>query len=157
LGDRESFPLIVPRYDPGGRGAHGGAVVSKQPDGTISVKVTTMSSVAQIFAWYTDQSVTAPFAAGIDTLLSWPTHNEAGWRAIDSYLRETYPLIAKSVISANGLYGAMCLNGMSLAMKLRERWPDIILNETHPRCFITHSRIRNTNTMIRWSLGSGRK
>jgi len=72
FGDRESFPLIVPRYDPGGRGAHGGAVVSKQPDGTISVKVTTMSSVAQIFAWYTDQSVTAP-CAGIDTLLSWPT------------------------------------------------------------------------------------
>ena len=108
-------------------------MVSRESDGNLTVKVATVSSVAEIFTWFEDQSGTEPFAAGIDTLLSWPIKNEAGWREVDSYLRQTYPVVANSVISANGLYGSMCLNGMSLAMKLREKWPDIILNETHPK------------------------
>jgi predicted RNase H-like nuclease len=125
LSDSESFPSVILGYDPGGRDSHGAAVVSRESDGNLTVKVATKSSVAEVFTWFEDQSGTKPFAAGIDTLLSWPTHNEAGWRGIDSYLRETYPLVVKGVISANWLYGAMCLNGMSFAMKLRERWSQV--------------------------------
>jgi hypothetical protein len=153
MGNRESCPLVVLGYDPGGRGSHGAAVVSRDSDGRLNVKVVTKNSVAEILTWFTDQCLTGPIAAGIDTLLSWPIQDEAGWRAIDSYLRETYPLVAKSVISANGLYGAMCLNGMSLAMKLRERWPHIILNETHPKVLyyaLSNRKHRYDDWMVTW-------
>ena len=153
MGNCESSPLTVLGYDPGGRGSHGAAVVSRLPDGSMTVKVATMSSVAEILTWFTDQCVTGPIAAGIDTLLSWPIQDEAGWRAIDIYLRETYPLVAKSVISANGLYGAMCLNGMSLAMKLREKWPHVILNETHPKVLyyaLSNKKYKYDPRMVTW-------
>jgi hypothetical protein len=153
MGDRESSPLTVLGYDPGGNGSHGAAVVSRESDGNLTVKVATKSSVAEVFNWFTDQCVTGPVAAGIDTLLSWPTRNEAGWRGVDTYLRLTYPDVANSVVSANSLYGAMCLNGMSLATKLRERWPHIVLNETHPKVLyyaLANRKYKYDDQIVTW-------
>ena len=36
-------------------------------------------------------------------------------------------------MSPNGLFGSMSIGGMALAMRLRTQWPDILLNETHPK------------------------
>lgn len=76
-----------------------------------------------------------PVAAGVDTLLHW-CDGPSGWRPADRWLRKTYPKSALSVASANSLFGAMAVGGMALALRLRERWPPILLNETHPKVLI---------------------
>jgi hypothetical protein len=64
MGDGESSPLTALGYDPGGRGSQGAAVVSKQPEGSKTVKVATMSSVAEILISFTDQCVTRDLPRG---------------------------------------------------------------------------------------------
>jgi hypothetical protein len=41
-----------------------------------------------------------------------------------------------SIMSPNSLYGAMAIGGMALAIRLRQTWPEIILNETHPKVLL---------------------
>jgi hypothetical protein len=38
-----------------------------------------------------------------------------------------------SIMSPNSLYGAMAIGGMALAFRLRQKWPELELNETHPK------------------------
>lgn len=121
-------------YDPGGVEKNGAAIITVDKDIVISAKVTTMNSVEKVLNWFTervDHSIEVK-AAGIDTLLSWSTGIQ-GLRPVDQYLREKYPKVRQSVIASNGLYGAMVVQGMSMAMQMREKWKQIILNETHPK------------------------
>jgi hypothetical protein len=127
------FPLTVLGYDPGGSRSHGVAILCLDAGGVLTGKVATLRNVHEVFTWFRDGCAEAPHAVGIDTLLAWPTQSNAGWRCVDSHLRETYPAVANSVVAANSLYGAMCLNGMAPALKLQQKWPNIILNETHPK------------------------
>jgi hypothetical protein len=76
-----------------------------------------------------------PVAAGVDTLLHW-CDGPSGWRPADRWLRRTYPKSARSLATANSLYGAMAVGGMTLALRLREQWPSILLNETHRKVLI---------------------
>lgn len=129
-------------FDPGGGSTFGVAALSGS-----AVTASTVSSVREAVDWAIAQSggrdVTA---AGVDTLLHWSTH-PGGWRPADRYLRATYPNARGSVLSPNGLYGSMAIGGMALAMKLRSRWPRIILNETHPKVLfsaLTGNRYQKT-------------
>lgn len=73
-----------------------------------------------------------PEAAGVDTFLFWePTIG--GWRRADRCLRDRYPEVLNSVLASNSTAGAMAVQGMGLAIRLRERWPQIELIETHPK------------------------
>jgi hypothetical protein len=100
------------------------------------VATVTVSTVAEAIDWAVGQcGASAPVAAGVDTLLHW-CDGPSGWRPADKWLRTTYPKSAPSVASANSLYGAMAVGGMALALRLRERWPLILLNETHPKVLI---------------------
>ncbi len=40
-------------------------------------------------------------------------------------------------MAPNSLFGAMSIGGMALAMRLRQEWPDIELNETHPKVIVS--------------------
>jgi hypothetical protein len=145
--------LNVLGYDPGGGGSHGAAVTSVGKNGSVVIKVMTLDNVSDAISWFSSECIVPPNAAGIDTLLSWPFKNNAGWRAVDRYLRKSYPDVARSVISANGLYGSMCLNGMSMAFKLREKWSHIVLNETHPKMLyraLTGKRYAFKASMTDW-------
>jgi len=73
-----------------------------------------------------------PLAAGIDTLLHW-CDAPGGWRPADKLLRAAYPAAQSSILSPNGLFGSMSIGGMALALRLRQRWPNMRLNETHPK------------------------
>jgi hypothetical protein len=119
---------VVLGFDPGG--AHGfGVALLLGPD----VKTVTVSSVADAIAWaVTECHQSDPMAAGIDAMLYW-CDGPGGWRPADRSLRDTYKAARSSVISPNGLYGSMGIGGMALALRLRQRWPSIILNETHPK------------------------
>jgi hypothetical protein len=39
----------------------------------------------------------------------------------------------QSIVAPNSLRGAMAIDGMALALRLRQKWPVLVLNETHPR------------------------
>jgi hypothetical protein len=78
-----------------------------------------VNSVKAALNWY-DRELKddRPDAAGIDTLMYWEI-GPAGWRAADIWLRERYPAVRDGV--------------MAMAMCLRKSWPEIALNETHPK------------------------
>lgn len=115
-------------FDPGGDRSFGVALLRGD-----EVNATTVSSVADAIAWaVTECQQGVPVAAGIDAMLFW-CDGPGGWRPADRSLRDAYPAARSSVISPNGLYGSMGIGGMALAMRLRQRRPSVILNETHPK------------------------
>ncbi len=72
------------------------------------------------------------FAVGVDTLIYWAT-GSAGWRPADRWLKSRYKEITKRIASPNSLFGSMEINGMSLLIALRERFPGKLVTETHPK------------------------
>ena len=121
-------PPLFLGFDPGGLQGFGVACLQGE-----KVEAATVSTVAAAMNWAEAAcSIRAPMAAGIDTLLHW-CDGPSGWRPADQKLRAIYPAMRASVMSPNGLFGSMSIGGMALAMRLRERWPDILLNETHPK------------------------
>ena len=118
-------------FDPGGKKGFGAAILTGSQVATVTV-----STVAEALDWAVERCGTSvPVAAGVDALLHW-CDGPSGWRPADKWLRTTYPKSAPSVASANSLYGAMAVGGMALALRLRDRWPPILLNETHPKVLI---------------------
>src|SRR5829696_4436391 len=119
---------VVLGFDPGGAGNFGAALLRGTDFLTITV-----NGVREAVAWAISQcGGQSPVAVGIDTLLHW-SDGPSGWRPADRFLRITYPEARGSVLSPNGLYGSMAIGGMALAIRLREHWPEVLLNETHPK------------------------
>ena len=52
---------------------------------------------------------------------------------MDVMLRNAFPDVQASVLSSNSAFGAMAVQGMAIALRLKERWSDVLLNETHPK------------------------
>ena len=120
-------------YDPGGAGANGAAILRVPVGGAPSGAVTTLGSVDEVLDWFRSSVGKAdPEATGIDTMLSWAT-GQSGWRPMDLHLRMTYPSVQHSVFSSNSAAGSMAVQGMAMALRLRQVWSDIQLNETHPK------------------------
>ncbi len=74
---------------------------------------------------------------GVDSLTCWST-GPSGWRPADLWLREQYPEIRNSIISPNGLFGSMGLNGMATLVCVRKVHPDLYITETHPKVLYWH-------------------
>ncbi|MEW6776429.1 MAG: hypothetical protein AB1405_09055 [Bdellovibrionota bacterium] len=121
-------------YDPGGKKANGAAILRLSgPSKSCSFDVHTFDSIDEVIRWFkNDIGPISPQAAGIDTFLSWAT-TQSGWRPMDEYLRETYLKVQRSVLSSNSAAGAMGIQDMAMALQLKQIWPDIKLNETHPK------------------------
>jgi hypothetical protein len=118
-------------FDPGGDRKFGVAVI----DGG-SIRTSTVSSVDDAVEWAIGECGSRqPTAAGIDTLLHWAT-SKSGMRPCDRQLGSTYRLMKNSIMSPNSLYGAMAIGGMALALRLRRMWPELVLNETHPKLLL---------------------
>jgi hypothetical protein len=118
-------------FDPGGDRKFGVALL----DGGCG-KTSTVSTVDEAMKWAIDvRGARKPKAAGIDTLLHWAT-SKSGTRPCDERLGARYPKARKSIMSPNSLFGAMAIGGMALALRLRQKWPETLLNETHPKVFL---------------------
>jgi hypothetical protein len=118
-------------FDPGGDRKFGVALL----DGGCG-KASTVSTVDEATKWAIDvRGARKPKAAGIDTLLHWAT-SKSGTRPCDERLGARYPKARKSIMSPNSLFGAMAIGGMALALRLRQKWPETLLNETHPKVFL---------------------
>ena len=115
-------------FDPGGDKRFGVASIvgSKVSFGTVG-------SIKAAKDWAIEASNgIAPYAVGIDTILHWAT-GQGGFRQADKWLKEKYPNASRSVMAPNSLYGAMTIGGVGLAIELKRLWPNLILNETHPK------------------------
>jgi len=74
---------------------------------------------------------------------------------MDTILRDNHPAILHSVLSSNSAYGAMAIQGVSLAMRLQQHWPEIALNEAHPKVLyfaLTNQQYAFDQPMVTWLL-----
>ncbi|WP_029007535.1 DUF429 domain-containing protein [Azospirillum halopraeferens] len=125
--------MIVLGYDPGGADSANGVALLDATGERVTHATQSVCSVDEAVAWFEGKvDGRAPDAAGIDTLLYWET-GRCGWRQADRWLKQRYPDVRGSVFSANSALGCMAVQGMALAMRLRERWPGIALSEAHPK------------------------
>lgn len=118
-------------YDPGGHKGNGVAAICSvdgelQKDKTL---IRTKDTAAEVVTWFKDQET--PLAVGIDTLTRW-SGGSGGWRTADHALRSAYDA-TNSVMSPNGLMGAMSLNGMFVLRRLRRFYRNLYITETHPK------------------------
>jgi hypothetical protein len=126
--------MIVLGYDPGGgkkdgKGQSGVGYLKKG----VSFETAQCRSVAAAILWFRERcGGETPDAIGIDTFLHWSVV-EKGWRPADLALRQAYPRCAKSVQPSNSTSGSMAVQGMALAIAMKNEWPSIILNEVHPK------------------------
>jgi hypothetical protein len=121
-------------FDPGGDRKFGVALL----DGDCVI-TSTVGTVDDAMEW-ADRVCRSrlPVAAGIDTLLHWAT-SKSGMRPCDLQLRAKYRATKNNILAPNSLRGAMAIGGMALALRLREKWPKLVLNETHPKVLL-HAR-----------------
>ncbi len=117
-------------YDPGGNGKHGVSAIRISGGAISDVKVQTLDTAEAVLAWI--EPTNDLVAIGIDTLSCWST-GYSGWRGADRWLRKKYPNVQRSVVSPNGLYGSMGLNGMAVLLSLRRQCPELPATETHPK------------------------
>jgi Protein of unknown function (DUF429) len=123
--------MLVLGFDPGGE--TGLALLKIAKSQSVEAVVASAASVDEAVEWAVQECRNKkPVAAGIDTFLCWSTAR-SGWRPMDSYLRDTFSVVYASVLSSNSAYGAMAVQGMAIAMRLRDKWPKLRLNETHPK------------------------
>lgn len=122
-------------YDPGGDAAHGLAILSVEAGRSVSIETTTLATVEDVVSRIS--AIPTIVALGIDTLSCWST-GRCSWRPADRWLRAKYPMAIKSVVSPNGLYGSMGLNGMAALIAAKEFHPDAQLTETHPKVLYWH-------------------
>lgn len=112
--------------DPGGKDKFG--VAALHADGSFDTWC--CSSVDQAV-----RIMDAPKAAGIDCPMWWSSA-VGGGRYVDAWLRKTYGVHSGTVQSVNSLRGAVVVQGIMLAMRLRERHPNLPITETHPKALL---------------------
>jgi hypothetical protein len=150
-------------YDPGGGGNHGVAVLNVREHANGLWSPTKLIASAEhnlgdAIKWFESRCKNGSIlAAGIDTLTEWNA-GDAGWRPADQWLKKTYPKLQSSVISPNGLCGAMPLNGAAFLLRLRRRFSRdrTSVTETHPTvCYFActgknHDWPDSSRGMTRW-------
>lgn len=121
-------------FDPGGKNAFGVALLVGN-----NAAFSTVTCVDAAIEWTRDavKAHAIPTAAGIDTLLHWSC-SPGGNRHAEDVLRARYPDASPTIISPNSLYGSMAIGGMALGYRLRALFPNLPLNETHPKLLARH-------------------
>lgn len=121
---------LIVGYDPGGDGRHGLALLSLRDGKPTSIETHTCQTSEHVLTFVEGLGAVAAF--GVDTLTCWST-GRGGWRPADRWLRQRYRNVRNSVMTPNGLAGSMGLNGMSVLIGARRRWPEVVIVETHPK------------------------
>src|SRR5713226_8231318 len=121
---------MVVGYDPGGNGAHGLAELRVEDGRAVKLSTTTLGTAEEVITCV--ERLSSVLALGVDTLTCWST-GTSGWRPADLWLRQQYKAVQNSIMTPNGLFGSMGLNGMSFLISARHRFPDVPITETHPK------------------------
>lgn len=126
---------IVLGYDPGGNGNHGLAVLDMREGEIASIETATLQTVSQIVE--RAEKIGDIVALGIDAMTCLAI-GDSGWRPADRWLRNKYPAVVNSVISPNSIYGSMALNGIALMVLLKQKSPNLVITEAHPKVLFYH-------------------
>lgn len=113
--------------DPGGKRKFGLAKLFM--DGTI--ETSTVSSVREAISRVNEM----PLGVGIDCPLWW-SDGVGGTRNADKWIRDTYKLPSRNVQSVNSMWGAVLVQGVLFAMKIREKYPEVNVTESHPKALM---------------------
>lgn len=144
---------IVLGYDPGGKRSGGVALLFVEGGAARAALMQTVDCVDDALAWFFGRlGNRVPDAIGIDGLMFWET-GASGWRGPDEWLRKQFPVVANSIVAPHSLYGAMVIQGVTLARRLREKRPGIKINETHPKVLfhaLTAGRFRYSERPESW-------
>lgn len=117
-------------YDPGGNGKHGLAVLHVESEIPKTLESHTIDDAESAILKVEETSNLIGF--GIDTMTRWST-GESGLRPADRRLRNRYEEASNSVVSPNGMYGSMGINGMSVLIAARKAQRNLLVTETHPK------------------------
>lgn len=121
---------VIAGYDPGGNNCHGLAIAHFEGGRCESLAIKTLSDAEAVISEI--EKLNDVLAIGIDTLAAWAT-GLSGWRPADLWLRKKYKPVQPSVVSPNGLYGSMGLNGMAVLKSIRDSHVAMKVTETHPK------------------------
>ena len=122
-------------YDPGGDGKHGVAVLHLRDQVPTKIDTLTLPTTEAVIEYFSN--IENIHAIGVDTLTCWST-GPGGWRPADRWLRKMYPQVAPSVVTPNGLFGSMGLNGPSVVLECQAVNPALIVTESHPKVLHWH-------------------
>jgi predicted nuclease with RNAse H fold len=112
--------------DPGGDNKFGVAALS--PDGRFETWC--VPSVDEAVA-----HISQPVSLGIDCPMWWSS-GAGGGRKVDSWLRKAHNIRSGTVQSVNSLRGAVLVQGIMLAIRVREKHPGLPITETHPKALL---------------------
>jgi len=117
--------------DPGGKGNFGVAVL--QDDG--SAQTTCVNCADEAFKFVVEQTTSQPAGAGVDAPLWWSSGRSSD-RQADQWLRGHYHIAAGTVQTANSLQGAALVQGVMFVQRMRERYPNVPVTESHPKAVL---------------------
>ena len=126
---------VIVGYDPGGNGNHGIAKLKVQSGRPVSLTTITLKTTEDVIRLLEDLPLIVAF--GVDTLTCWGTGHSA-LRPADRWLREHYVGVQNYIVTPNGLFGAMSLNGMAVLMAVKLKFPNVLITETHPKVLYWH-------------------
>ena len=129
--------------DPGGHGRF--AVAILREDGSFHTDV--LSHADEAIDWLKQE----PKAAGIDAPMWWSSGKSSDRKA-DRFLRQQYKIKAGTVQTANSLRGAVLIQGVMLAIRLRERYPSLPITETHPKALLKALKLNRSELAERFDL-----
>ncbi len=110
--------------DPGGSEAFGVAIIGEGGEGTTACVSCADEAVAMITA--------RPAGVGVDAPLWWSSGRSAE-READRWIRKTYGIRPGTVQTPNSLRGAALVQGAMFVQRLREKFPDVAVTESHPK------------------------
>ena len=116
--------------DPGGAQTFGVALLRDNDECVTGVVSCADEAMDWLFQRDADIS-----AAAIDAPLWWSS-GKSGDRKADCYLRKTYKISAGTVQTINSLRGAALVQGVMLAIRLREKYPSLPVTEAHPKALL---------------------
>ena len=138
--------------DPGGKGKFGLAFLDETGKQLICDSV---SSVDEAIAEIVCKG--APLGLGIDAPMWWSSRETAGRRADERIRRKytKYGMRSGTVQSANSLRGAALVGGAMLAFRIREKFPDTRITETHPKALLHALELDGTGFAERFEVSTG--
>jgi predicted nuclease with RNAse H fold len=150
LGDDEGFQsmsfsdTVWIGADPGGKGNFGLAILKS--NGTVR---TCCVDCADKAIEVVNQNVkSTPSGVGVDAPLWWSSGRSAD-RQVDQWLRKKYSFSGGQVQTANSLRGAALVQGVMFVQRMRERFPDVGVTETHPKAVWKALRFESGNAFIK--------
>lgn len=117
--------------DPGGRGNFGVCILNS--NGLARTRLVDCADDA--IAWVGENAELAPSGVGVDAPLWWSS-GRSGDRRADQWLRMTYGFSGGQVQTTNSLRGAALVQGAMFVQRVRERYGEVRVTETHPKALL---------------------